>query len=635
MSDPLPPFVDANVERPAPAVAPTDATALTSLLTIVSVAAVVAALSIGQDVLIPIVLAVMVSFILSPVVTALGNAGLSRLPSVIVTVLLTFGFIALAVTLLANQASALATDAPRYAETIQRKIAGAEGLAATRLSAVTRLFSTASKTTLANPAEPPPAIARRPPAGPAVTSASGQPVPIPIANDTSPLLAVRAILEPVLGPLETILIVLVIAIFILMEREDLRDRFIRLVGSDDLHRTTAAMNDAAERLSRYFLSQLAVNTTFGLVIGVGLWIIGIPSAALWGVLGGLLRFVPYIGAILAAVVPLALGAAIDEGWWRAGEVAALFVVVEPLTAYVVEPLLYGHSTGLAPISVIVAAVFWTWIWGPIGLILSTPLTLCFVVLGRHVKSLEFFDVLLGDRPALAPSEAVYQRILSDNPDDVLEKAERFLSERTLLEYYDQVVLPALQLAADDEARGVIPAGRAAVMTRSMLDVIADLAEHQDVSVQTATRDAGESSGAGTPLPPGRVACVAGHGAFDNAVAAMLSQLLERAGVPSRPVPYIEASRERIAALDLAGVSVVAISYLDLKGPTATLRYLVRRIRQHAPDTTIIVGLWPAGETDTADTSRQASIGADLCVASLREAVEAACRAAQGKRGRPA
>ena len=340
------------------------------------------------------------------------------------------------------------------------------------------------------------------------------------------------------------------------------------------------------------------------------------------------------GAILAAVVPLALAAAIDEGWWRAGEVAALFVFVEPLTAYVVEPLLYGHSTGLAPISVIVAAVFWTWLWGPIGLILSTPLTLCFVVLGRHVKSLEFFDVLLGDRPALAPSEAVYQRILSDNPDDVLEKAERLLSERTLLEYYDQVVLPALELAADDEARGVIPAGRAAVMTRSMLDVIADLAEHQDVSIQTATRDAGELSGGGTPLPSGGVACVAGHGAFDDAVAAMLSQLLERMGVPSRPVPYIDASRERIAALDLAGVSVVAVSYLDLKGPTATLRYLVRRIRQHAPDVTIIVGLWPAGETDAAETTRQTSIGADLCVASLREAVEAASRAAQGKRGRP-
>ena len=192
------------------------------------------------------------------------------------------------------------------------------------------------------------------------------------------------------------MIVFIVTIFTLLQREDLRDRFIRLAGSGDLHRTTLAIDDAGQRLSRYFVSQFLVNTSFGLVITLGLWAIGVPSPGVWGALAGVLRFVPYIGALLAAVAPIALAAAIDPGWSMVILVTGLFVIVEPVVAYVVEPLVYGHSTGLSPVAVIVAAVFWTWMWGPIGLILSTPITLCLVVMGRHVKSLEFVDIALGD-----------------------------------------------------------------------------------------------------------------------------------------------------------------------------------------------------------------------------------------------
>ena len=484
---------------------------------------VIAALSVAQDVLIPIILAVMLSFVLSPLVTALGRIGLSRAPSVILTVLMAFGVIALAGTLLASQASTLVADAPRYASTIQQKLQGIELLATSRLASVTRLFGSGATAPSAAPSvtpplTPPPSLAARPadatPLAAAAANAAGRPVLVEVArSETSPLLAVRSILEPVLGPLETTVIVLVIAIFILLEREDLRDRFIRLAGSSDLHRTTAAMDDAGQRLSRYFVSQLAVNGAFGLVIGVGLWSIGIPSPALWGVLAGLLRFVPYIGPILAAVAPIALGAATDPGWWRAIEVALLFVIVEPITGYVVEPLLYGHSTGLAPVSVIVAAVFWTWMWGPIGLILSTPLTLCFVVMGRHVKSLEFFDVLLGDRPALAPVENLYQRILADNPDEALEKAEALLENHSLLEDDDDVMLEGLKLAAQDEARGMITRERAAEMTRSLLQVIDDLCDHVDVGPRDPAGASGGHPNAtsvtpATPAMPGTAATTA-------------------------------------------------------------------------------------------------------------------------------
>lgn len=602
-----------------------------SLLSLAVAAVVVTALFVAQGVLIPIILAVMLSFVLSPLVTRLGRAGLSRAPAVLVTVLLTFGVIALAVTLLANQAAALATDAPRYIATLQEKIAGIEIVATTELSSLTRLFLRApAPAPVSVPLAPPPALAARPADAAALAAAAsaaqGRPVMVEIARtETSPFLVVRTILEPVLGPLETTLIVLIIAIFILVEREDLRDRFIRVAGASDLHRTTAAMDDAGQRLSRYFLSQLAVNGAFGLVIGIGLWALGVPSPAMWGVLAGLLRFVPYIGPILAAVPPIVLAAATAPGWWKAGEVALLFVVVEPLTGYVVEPLLYGHSTGLAPISVIVAAVFWTWIWGPIGLILSTPLTLCLVVLGRHVKALEFLDVLLGDRPALAPVDTVYQRLLAGNPDEVLEKAEGLLQTASLLDYYDDVMLPALTRAAEDEARGALTGDRAVALRRSLRQALDDLNDvaRLDPKGAPAAPAAGGSPDAPEPIvvaADGPVACVAGRGPFDDAVSMMLCQVLTRRGVPARVVAHDDVSRERLGALERLDAKVVVLSYLDLSGSTSHLRYLIRRLRQHVPGVRIVVGLWPAGE-QAEDVARRQAVGADAYAGSLREALE--------------
>ena len=411
---------------------------------------------------------------------------------------------------------------------------------------------------------------------------------------------------------------LIVAVFILMQREDLRDRFIRLVGSRDLHRTTIAMDDAGQRLSRYFVSQLAVNACFGVVIGVGLWLIGVPFAVLWGVLAGLLRFAPYVGPLLAAVAPLTLAAAVDPGWWTTIYVALLFVIIEPLTGYVVEPLLYGHSTGLSPMSVIVAAVFWTWIWGPVGLILSTPLTLCLVVMGRHVKSLEFFDVLLGDRPALSEVNRFYQRTLADDPDEALDQAEKMLADRSLVDYYDSVVVPGLKLAAADEARGTISRQRAAEMTRSILAVIGDLEEHVDAKHTGTSKPEQLLQGTSTGL----VACVAGRGPFDDVVSAMLAQLLVQRGVASRTILHTAVSRETIAQLDLSAVKVIAVSYLELAGAPAHLRYLIRRLRHRAPHAAVIAGLWPTGEAVLNEPQAQKALGGDRYVASMREAIDA-------------
>jgi predicted PurR-regulated permease PerM/methylmalonyl-CoA mutase cobalamin-binding subunit len=595
---------DAPADTPGAAqITPTSAPELKTLAGIAVGTLVIAALYFAQDVLIPITLAVMLSFVLSPVVNFLQRFRLWRAPAVILTVLAALGLLGLIGTLIGSQAASLTANAPQYAKTIEAKVEGVQGFALARMASITKQLGSGKPAATSRGAAPTlnsGAVAAPP--GPR------RPVPVEVIQDsTSPFTIAKTVVEPILGPLETTVIVLIVAIFVLMQKEDLRDRFIRVFGSSDLHRTTRALDDAGQRLSKYFLSQLAVNTCFGLVIGVGLWLIGVPSPAMWGVMAGLLRFVPYIGSFLAAVAPAALGAAVDPGWGMTLEVVALFAIVEPLTGYVVEPLLYGHSTGLSPVSVIVSAIFWTWLWGPIGLIMSTPLTLCLVVMGRHVKSLEFFDVLLGDRPALTPVESFYQRILANNPDEALAQAETLLTDRSLTDYYDGVVLEGLKLAVEDEARGTIDNTGATRMTRSMLSVIDDLQPSSAPQIQNVSEI--------------KVICVAGHGAFDDAVTAMLAQLLGQRGIEARRIPNDAVSRETIAALNVEAVDVIAISYLEVTGSPAKLRYLVRRLRERAPAARIIVGLWPQGEAALSDAAIQRTLGADRYVGSLADAVE--------------
>ena len=554
----------------------------------------------------------MLSFVLSPIVNVLQRARLWRAPAVILSVLAALGFIGLLGMMIGTQAASLAVDAPRYAQTIEAKAQGLQGYAAARLEVVTEALGGLKPGTRGTSSVS--SGRAGPTAGTNLSSGQRRPVLVELAESpVSPFVVAKTVLAPILGPLETIVIVLIVTIFVLMQKEDLRDRFIRLFGSADLHRATLAINDAGQRLSRYFLSQLAVNTSFGIVIGVGLWAIGVPAPAMWGILAGMLRFVPYIGSFLAAIAPIALGAAIDPGWSVAIYVALLFVIVEPLTGYVVEPLLYGHSTGLSPVSVIIAAIFWSWLWGPIGLIISTPLTLCFVVMGRHVKSLEFFDVLLGDRPALSAVNSFYQRVLADNLDEALAQAETLLLNRSLIDYYDSVAVPGLRLAVEDEERGTLNRERVTQITRSMFAVIGELSEQ-------ARKDSGEAPVL-PPDPEGVIACVSGRGSFDDVVTAMLAQLLEGHGRQVRSISHRAVSRAEIAKLDLAGVAVIALSYVELSGTPAQLRYLIKRLRQRAPHATIIAGLWAEGEPVLNDAALQNMIGADCYVGSLGDMID--------------
>ena len=597
--------------QPGPPVAD-NAAVLRQLLSVAVGTLSVAALYFGQDVLIPITLAVMLAFILSPLVKLLQQARLWRAPAVIIAVLAALGIIGAVGTLIGSQAASLSVNTTQYARAIEAKVELLQGAATSRIQAVTNLVVKPKPTRAAPPVQSPAASPR---AAGAISGAAPGPLLVELSPPKpSALELTRAILAPVLGPLETTFIVLIVAIFVLMQKEDLRDRLIRVFGSGDLHRTTMALDDAGLRLSRYFLAQLGINTTFGVIVATGLWLFGIPSPALWGVLAGMCRFVPYVGAFLAAIGPIALGLAIDPGWLTAIFIAAFFVTTEAVLGYIVEPLLYGHSTGLSPVSVIIAAIFWTWLWGPIGLIISTPLTLCFVVLGRHVKALEFFDVLLGDRPALTPVEGFYQRVLADNADEALAQAEVMLGDRDLLTYYDEVVLEALKLAAIDEARGIIDQARIGKMTRTMMSVIDDLGGHDEHTVNELHDYAGATS---------RLVCMAGRGPFDDAVTAMLVQALDRRGLNPRFVRHQDTSRTELARLDLSDVDIIIVSYLELTGSPAQLRFLIRRLRKKAPQARIIVGLWPDGEAALSDDAIQMALGADGYVGSLSTAVTAA------------
>jgi predicted PurR-regulated permease PerM len=619
--------------------------------------AVVAGLYFGREVVIPIALAVLLSFVLAPLVDLLRRIKLPRVPAVIVAVLLAIGVILALGTAIGTQVAQLAGDLPRYQSTIMDKLSTLRSVTIAPISDVLNRVN--REIHASNKNAPSPAQSSPQQRGSAAKNATPERAAPPELRETelSPVALAERVLAPILSPLATMGIVIVVAIFILLQEEDLRDRLIRLFGSSDLHRTTIAMNDAARRLSRYFLTQLGLNTLFGIIIGVGLWLIGVPSPILWGILAMLLRFVPYIGAFIAAIAPVLLAAAVDPGWSMALWTAALFLVTEPIMGQFIEPQVYGHSTGLSPFAVVVAAIFWTWLWGAIGLLLSTPLTLCLVVLGRHVERLEFIDVLLGDRPALTPIENFYQRMLAGDPDEALEHAERLLEERSLSSYYDEVAVRGLQLAASDADRGVVNHQQLERIKDSMTELVKDLAGYDDVdptpkkSPRNAEADEviAPTDDRAVPRHPAPtlnaaemdelpsewqgeapILCVAGRGPLDEPASEMLAQLLRKHELGARVVPHEAVSRSSIARLEADGVAMICITYLEISGAPAHLRYLVQRLRQRLPGKPILIGLWPSEDPILVDQTFRNRVGVDYYVSTLREAVESCLQEAMNR-----
>lgn len=618
----------------------------TSTLSLQIGVVVIAALYVAREVLMPITVAILLSFVLSPLVNLLRRLHLGRVPSVLLSVLVAIGLIGIVGIIVGSQLAELTHHAPQYAQTIEKKIETVREYATTKLSGVLEHIGHG---------RPDQTSTTAPAAAPNTPATAGGEQPAPANQPSNPLALLEKYLSPVLSPFATLGIIVVVAIFVLLQKEDLRDRVIRLFGSADLHRTTLAMDDAGKRLSRYFLAQLGLNSAFGLIIGIGLYFIGVPNPLLWAILSALLRFVPYIGSFISAGLPIVLATAIDPGWSMAIWTATLYVVVELSVSQGVEPILYGHSTGLSPFAVVVSAIFWSWLWGSIGLVLSMPLTLCLVVLGRYVDSLEFLDVLLGDRPPLTPVESFYQRILAGDADEAQSHAELLLNERSLSSYYDEVTLKGLQLAAYDAERGAIRHQQLERVRNTINSLTHELAGYDDSDPSPTDKqpagtpkDQREMSRAAPPataskLPmlappwqgPAPVLCLAGKGPLDEPAAAMLAQLLEKHGLGAKVASYNAASRDAIASLDVTGTAMICISYLDIRGSPSHLRYLLQRLRRRMPGVPILVGLWPADDEVLQDTRLQTSVGADHYVTSLREAVNVCVAEAQKEQRPPA
>ena len=623
-------------------VAPSGVPGLNGLLSLAVAVVIVAALYFAREVLIPITVAVILSFMLAPLVTRMQRWHVPHVAAVLLALLVGLGVVGAVGAVIGTQVASIAQDIPQYTATITRKVHVVQEMTTGRLTGLTeRLDRTMGRT-----AKEANAVQTGVPADETPKAQLVQVQPPP----TSAMELARTVLAPIVDPLSTLLIILIVTLFVMMQREDLRDRMIRLFGSNDLQRTTVALDDAGHRLAKYYVAQLAINACFGLVVGLGLWFIGVPSPALWGVTSAVLRFVPYIGPVIAAILPSALAAAVAPGWSMVLWTLGLFVVAESITGQAVEPLVYGHSTGLSPAAVVIAAIFWTWVWGPIGLLLSTPLTLCLVVLGRHVDQLEFLDVMLGDRPPLTPVENFYQRMLADDPDEALHQAELLLKQRSLTSYYDEVALKGLQLAANDALRGALGPDKVDRIKENVKGLTADLAHHEDRDphpddkaqadqvASKAEREVPKPAAPKEDAPASRemapdwrsaepVLCVAGKGPLDEAAAAMLAQLLGKHRLGARVAPYGAASRQGIDKLDVDGVAMVCVSYLEISGSPSGLHYLVRRLRQRLPKAKILVGLWPADGDAVEDDRIRHVVAADVYASNLKDAVEACVSAA--------
>ena len=602
-----------------------------SLATVLVGAAIVAALYFGREVLLPMALAVLLSFVLAPLVKLLQRFYLPRFAAVTIVVLLAFGVISGLATLMFAQVSQLAGDLPRYQSNLAEKVQALRG--ATTASGTLEQASQVLQN-LQKELDRPKTAKPTPPTAPDAGAVPDRPIPVEVRQpDPGALQTLATLIASLIHPLATTGIIIIFVVFILLQQQDLRNQLIRMAGSHDLQRTTLAMDDAGKRLSRLFLMQLALNAAFGLIIGIGLWVIGVPSAPLWGLLAMVLRFVPYIGAIVAAILPLIVATAVDPGWSMMLMTAALFLIVEPLIGHVVEPMVYGHSSGLSPVAVVVSATFWTWLWGPIGLILATPLTMCLVVLGRHVERLKFLEVLLGDRPALSPSENAYQRMLAGDPIETTEQAQAFLKGGTLTQYYEQIMMGALRLAWADLQRGRLDQQETQRIRDTVSEVVEDLESHND------TQDTSED---GVPpgklkqleeivsaeaLPPapinrveGTVLCIPGLGLLDETVAIPFAQLLRREGIPAEAKETETLSMSKLFALELKDVGFICLCYLEHATP-AQLHYASRRLRRKAPGVSILVCILNEAEQTRDGDPQQLPQGVEFLQGSLSAGVK--------------
>src|SRR5579872_3115145 len=491
----------------------------------------VATLYFAREILIPFAFALTLTFLLTPVVALLQRLHTGRLGSVLITALVSITMACTIGWVIANQLVDVANQLPLYRENIQAKIQAfhipSTGPLGHATESVKEVLAELSNSGAASP----PRNQKQRNAAPTVTS----PVPVQmVAPATSGWAELRDWGTPILAPLGRTGIVAIFAVFMLLKREDLRNRLLRRAGLGQLNLMTQALDDAAGRVSRYILMQFLVNAGFGIVFGLGLFWIGVPYAALWGAVAGILRIVPYVGTTVAATLPIALSLAVFDGWLKPLLVFLLVASLELVIGNFLEPWLYGAHVGISSLALLVSSVFWAVLWGPAGLILSTPLTVCVVVLGRHVPQLSFLHILLGDEPVLAAEAKIYQRLLAMDQPEAHTVVDEYLKGRPLVELYDSVLIPALSMAEQDRHKGAIDAAREEFLFLSINEMLAELSEYQlaDSSSEEDLVPIADT----TERPNARIFCVPAHDQADEITAAMLAQALEQKGLVALSFP---------------------------------------------------------------------------------------------------
>ena len=555
------------------------------MLTLASLAGVVAALYLARGVLIPLTLAVLLSFLLAPVCGWLERRKLGRIPSVLVTAVLAFTLLGTGAWAITVQMIDLAPRIPAYQRNIQTKLHSVNDYFRAALNKVRTTAEDIGRSV--------------PPSEPADEPQGREEKPQPVRVVLSPLSPLQVI-GGTFGSMFVVMcstgIVIVLVVFFLIRREDLRDRFIRLIGGGQVTVTTQTLEDAITRVSRFLLTQLLINITFGLLIAIGLYFIGLPSAILWGILATALRFIPYIGAWSAAAAPLGLAMAISTGWVTLLLTLGLFVALELFVANVMEPWIFGKNTGMSSTAILVAAVFWTWLWGPIGLLVATPLTLCLLVIGKHVPQLSFLDTLLGNEPVFDLKTRVYQRLLAGDQEEAAELVLDDLEHRPLVEVYDTVLIPALAMAETHWHRGDLNEDRHNFMFQSLKETVEELGERQqELKLKESKNDTSKictDSSLVNATDSSRlcILCLPARDATDEIAGMMLAQVLEMTGCLVQAVSVTALVSEMVDLVEQRKADVVCISAMPPAAATHA-RYLCKRLRGRFPEAQLIVGLW--------------------------------------------
>jgi predicted PurR-regulated permease PerM len=576
---------------------------------------VIAALYFTREIVIPFAFALTFTFLLTPVVTLLERLRIGRVASVAITVLVSMAVGGTIAWSIANQLVDVANQLPLYRQNIQAKIdafhipvTGALGHASESVKEVVRELTEPGVTSTALQAR---GRNQKQPNAPAA------PVPVQIVQPpfSSGWAAVRDLGTPLIAPLGMAGIVLIFTVFMLLKREDLRNRVLRIAGLRQLNVMTQALDDAAGRVSRYILMQVLVNASFGALFSLGLYCIGVPYPVLWGVVAGILRIVPYVGTLVAATLPIALSLAVFDGWRSPVFVFLLVASLELIIANFIEPWLYGAHVGISSLALLVTSVFWTVLWGPAGLILSTPLTVCVVVLGRYVSQLSFLHILLGDEPVLTSEAQIYQRLLAMDQLEAHTIVNQFLKGRPLVELYDSLLIPALTMAEQDRHKGAVDSVREEFLFLSVNEMIAEFSEYQLLSD-------GESAlkAVAVEHPDARILCLPAHDRGDEITASMLAQLLEQAGLAALSFPSTGPSPlEWMSLVETGRTDVVCISTLPPYA-FAPARAMCKQIRERFPKVKVVVGVWGFnGDTQKAKV-RFERTQPDRLATSLAEAV---------------